>query len=206
MSISIFLRKGRSDVSESPDEKVHWQRRPHKDDQNTRYRIQRTPAKGTLVARVLSHEFTGARTHYWHGRTTPCDPVLCEACDANQASRWHGWIFAQDLKTLEIYIFEFPPAAGEDLDRKFGELRTLRGVHFKSFRVGGKANSRVVIQFGSQDQDREALPKVPKLEPILCSIWGIRGAPTKKSPRMTDHDVERRDDDEGGETFLREHD
>jgi hypothetical protein len=193
-------------VSEIPDDKVNWQRRPSKADALSKFRIQRAPSKAALVARILSHEFTGARTHYWGGRTRPCDPILCEACDNNQASRWHGWLFAQDLKTLEVYILEFPPAVGCDLDRKFGELRTLRGVHFKVFRVGGKANSRVVIQFGPQDQDRDALPKVPALEPILCSIWGIRGTSTKKSPRMTDHDVERRDDDDSGETFLREHD
>jgi len=193
-------------VSENPSEKVNWQRRPNAEDQNTKFRIQRAPSKGAILARVLSHDFNGARTHYWGGRTRPCDPVLCEPCDDNQKSRWHGWIFAQDLKTLEVFICEFPPAVGNDLDRKYGELRTLRGVHFKLFRVGGKANSRVVIQFGSQDQDREALPRVPALEPILCAIWGVRVAPVKKSPRMTDHDVERRDDDDGGETFLREHD
>lgn len=193
-------------MSEHFDGEVRWQGRPNKLDAANKYRIQRTPQKGAIVARVLSHEFTGARTHYYNGRTQPCNPKDCEACNKNMASRWHGWIFAQDLKTLEVFIFEFPPAAGEALDHKFSQLRTLRGVHFKCHRIGGKANGRVVIQFGEQDQDREALPRVPSMEPILCSIWGLRSASTTKSPRMTDHEAERLGDLDGQETFLREHD
>lgn len=166
---------------------IRWQASPDDNDGHSKYRIIRTPAAGALNLRVLSHRMVGARTHYWGGRTTPCSTENCKPCSENHASRWHGWLICQDTKTSEQVIVEFPPAVGTSFLRCFSQLRTLRGVRFKLFRVGGKPNGKVVIQFGGIDENKEHLPNVPDLEPILCRLWGVLTAPTRSSNRVADH-------------------
>lgn len=184
---------------ERPD--IFWQDSPAEADDNAIFRLLRTPSKGSMVIRCLDDRWIGARTHYWAGSTKPCVRQACLACEEGCPSRWHGWFYAQELRTAEVFIFEFTAGACRLFERHLVHAKSLRGQHVKIFRVGERENGRVVVQFGSRDHDITQLPRPTKLLDSLLKIWGMRSAHTTSGNRISDHEVS--DQDLPGQTnFL----
>jgi hypothetical protein len=139
--------------------------------------LKRTPAATALTGIVTCNELVAAPTHYWGGRTVPCEEKTCKACLALSPFRWHVYVTAYSKKTKEHFIFECTAQAGEAFDQYFLANGTLRGCAFGATRPKGVKNSKVFIETKAVDLTGFNLPEAPDLVRALCTIWQVPAAP-----------------------------
>ncbi len=152
-----------------------WTDEPPKDQRGFALRILRTPPTKAIVALVTSTDVLGCITHYARNRTLPCEGEdVCQLCQEGHSYRWHGYIGAIMVDTLEHFLFEFT-ATASDTFRQYQRLHdTMRGCHFKASRPSQRNNGRVVIQCKPGDEQRLRLPNPPDLKKVLCHIWNVQ--------------------------------
>jgi hypothetical protein len=135
--------------------------------------IVRTPAPGAYQAIVTCEQMVGCPTHFFHGRTLPCQEPDCPACDEGTAWRWHGYVTCLNTKTNEHQLFEMTAQASEEFKTYNERHGTLRGCQFHASRAGGRTNGRVNIRTKPIDLKTLTLPKAPDLIKCLCHLWNI---------------------------------
>lgn len=151
-----------------------WTTEPPKQTHGFSLRILRTPAAKPLVGIVTSCDVVGTNTHYVNHRTLPCEgDEHCKFCEDGHSWRWHGYLAAILLDSLEHVIFEFTATASETFSTYQKLHITMRGCLFKASRPSGRTNGRVVIQCKPADEQRHRLPDPPNLINILCHIWNV---------------------------------
>lgn len=150
-----------------------WQRRPDADQAERNWRIKRAPEKGRLELVVLSHDLIGTLTHFWGGRTVPHTQGPCNACDAGQRVRWHGYFCAWDLKWREKLIIEITANVCQPFDDYFREHRTLRGAICELSRTNDRKNGVVRAKLSQSDYPADRIPNYPPLQPMLERMWGV---------------------------------
>lgn len=149
--------------------------------------LRRTPPTGALVGTITCKSIVGTNTHWYGGRTTPCELPDCEPCAKSVGWRWHGYVSAIDQKTMEHFLFEFT-AQAQDFFRLFLiNNSSLRGCIFKATRMGNKPNGKVQIVTKRQENGLIYLPEEPKIEEVLCHIWGIEPEKTTEALYMSEH-------------------
>lgn len=152
--------------------------------------IVRTPPGRSLIAAVTSHDLIGCPTHYYQGRTTPCEAPDCAACGDGHPWRWHGWVTAIDPQTSHHFLFEFTRQAADPFIAWFAQYTTLRGCLFQAKRLGTRSNSRVQILTKPADLTKLQLPDPPNLVKVLSILWSIptseleEGETCKAAPRV----------------------
>lgn len=135
--------------------------------------IKRTPAYKPFVAIVTSEKLIGCDTHFFSGRTMPCNRPNCEACSRGIPYRWHAFLSCQITSSQEHVIFECT-AQASDAFRLYQEAySTIRGCLFKSVRIPQRTNGRVVIQTKPCELDRIQLPDPPDLITCLSILWDL---------------------------------
>ncbi len=115
----------------------------------------------------------GCPTHFFHGRTLPCQQPDCPACDEGTAWRWHGYVTCLNVKTNEHQLFEMTAQASEEFRAYHERHGTLRGCQFMATRAGGRTNGRVNIRTKPIDLKTMKLPAAPNLIKCLCHLWNI---------------------------------
>lgn len=135
--------------------------------------LKRTPAKGTLKAIVTSSDLIGCHTHFFHGRTMPCDVDDCKACQSGMPFRWHAWLSAFTSRVNQHILFEMTAQAAEHFVQYRKVHGTLRGCLFEALRPSGRPNGRVMIHTRPADLSGINLPKEPNLISALSIIWNI---------------------------------
>jgi hypothetical protein len=135
----------------------------------------RTPMHGGFKAICLSDNVLGCSTHFWGGRTVPCEDPNCPACDAGSPTRWHGYIAAWNPTTNYKFIFEFTDTAADVFLQYRSANGTLRGCKFDAHRSKPVPNGRVLINTSAIDQTKFPLPDEPNLTAILLNIWKLPG-------------------------------
>jgi hypothetical protein len=139
------------------------------------FRILRTPATSPIVGIVTSPDPTGARTHYANNRTTPCTADdTCKLCREGYPWRWHGYVSAMLIPSLEHVLFEFTAPSSDAFANYHRIHNTLRACRFRASRPSKRHNGRVVIETRPDDEQRLRLPDPPNLQKILCHIWSVR--------------------------------
>jgi len=156
--------------------------------------LRRTPASATLHAIATCDDILVCDTHYFHGRTLPCerqvdqngktvDDTTCGPCTEKQGYRTHVYISAYDAKRLEHFIFECTAQAAKPLKEYVEANGTLRGCIIYASRPKAKANSKVAIQTAPCNQAKITLPQPPDLRRALTIIWRIPQTATVVEPR-----------------------
>jgi len=144
----------------------------------------RTPATGTIHATVTSDELLVCDTHYFHGRTMPCERFQtdaageriagnCQACAESMPFRSHVYVSVFDSKTQEHNIFECTTHAAKPLEDYRVAVGTLRGCIIRATRPKGLANSKVIIETNTFNPQRTILPNAPNLILALSVIWRL---------------------------------
>jgi hypothetical protein len=151
----------------------NWSNQVPARDKSHGFDLVRTPADGTFQAIVTSEDLIGCFTHYWGGRTVPCEGDPCPACEKLQSSRWHGYLSCFNPRTREHVLFEFTQKAAFALAEYRDAHGTLRGCHFQAFRPKRRKNSRVVIECKPADLTKITLPKPPDLVRAMSTIWQL---------------------------------
>lgn len=135
--------------------------------------LRRTPAGGSITGICTVDDLVGTKTHFYGGRTIPCEERDCKACLNGIGWRWHGYLAAIDTTKHVHFVFEMTAQASDSFVAYRKKYGTLRGCLFKAERIRNAPNARVVIQTKPADLTQFDLPKAPILSLVLCMIWGI---------------------------------
>jgi hypothetical protein len=149
--------------------------------------LRRTPTSGALQAIVTCENLLVCDTHWWHGRTTPCerqaneqgktiDDTMCQACTEKQAWRTHAYVSAFDAKTHEHFLFECTAFAAKSLAEYYQSAGTLRGCVFHASRPKNTPNGKVCIVTNTANLARVTLPNPPDVPRALSVIWRLPAA------------------------------
>lgn len=160
---------------------VHWQNQPPKDQAGYAHRIVRTPPDKPLTAIVTCTDVVGCATHFISNRTVPCEgPDTCSHCADGYSWRWHGYVSALDIATLEHFLFEFTKAAADTFRNYMTLHGNMRGCYFQAKRPSARRNGRVVIACKRIDEQRHRLPDPLNVRRILCHIWNVKYTDTQE--------------------------
>lgn len=148
------------------------------------YELLRTPCSSALVLAITCENLVVVDTHYWHGRTLPCERLTndegrttddsnCPACREKQGYRTHIYVSAIKTKTREHVIFECTATAAKPLEEYRKANKTLRGCVLNATRPKGGPNSKVVISTNTLNQQHTKLPEPPNVPAALATIWRL---------------------------------
>lgn len=153
--------------------------------------LRRTPPDRPLRAIVTCDQLNICFTHFWGGRTRPCEKPNCEACLAMSPARAHCYLSAMDPATRDHFLFECTAAAALPFRDWFETYSTLRGCLFQALRPKRRRNSKVEILTKPADLSKINLPSAPDIARAMAVIWQIPGASIKPDggidsfPRVT---------------------
>lgn len=144
----------------------------------------RCPAGKPLSAIVTSNDLIGCKTHYYGGKTVPCENEDCEACRDGVPWRWHSYLAAYSHGNNTHFILESTARATETFVQYRDAHGTLRGCLFKAERPRGRKNSQVYIQTRQADLAKYPIPDPPDLLQLLGMIWNLPNDCLEKARRM----------------------
>lgn len=136
--------------------------------------IQRTPAHTKLVAVITSSDLMGTYTHYYKGRTAPCEKPDCEPCRNGMPFRWHAYFACEEVDNALHFIFEVTAAGAEPFIQYRDVHTTLRGCLFQASRWKSRPNGRILVRTKPADLTQRRLPKEPDLLKCLTILWSKR--------------------------------
>jgi hypothetical protein len=146
---------------------------PPKDPRGVPLPLIRTPAQRPLRAIVTSTDLVGTFTHYWKGRTLPCDDDKCLACKDGSPFRWHAWLSAYTGNGHQHILFEMTARPCEDFVLYRKAHGGLRGCLFDAWRPSHRPNGRVLVKVAPANLTGLVLPDPPNLLNILSMIWNV---------------------------------
>lgn len=151
--------------------------------------LRRTPPSKPMIGLITCRSFIGTYTHFYQGRTAPCEEEDCEICKQNQSARWHGYVSAITPKVHEHFLFEFTQGPAEVLFRYHQDHGSLRGALFQACRLSRRPNGRVHLQVTPQNLTGVKLPDPPDIKSILLHIWSANPVhdETESPLRIADH-------------------
>lgn len=158
----------------------NWSNTPPPQDKHMAFALVRTPPDRPLTAIVTSDDLIGCNTHYWGGRTVPCEAPDCRACAESMPFRWHAYMSIFDQKTRDHMLFECTARAALAFEQYRVAHGTLRGCHFLAVRPKRGRNSRVEIVTKPADLTKITLPQAPDLVRAMSVIWQIPHAALPK--------------------------
>lgn len=135
--------------------------------------IVRTPAGKKFAAVITSDDIVGCNTHFWGGKTVPCEVPDCEACKNGMPYRWHAYCSAVLQPSGLHVLYETTALAAENLVTFRRSNGTLRGCLIDAYRWRGSANGRVIIKCERTSQALDTLPPEPNLIRCLAIIWQL---------------------------------
>ncbi len=160
-----------------------WSKDVPKDPRGPAFPILRTPAFKPIAGVVTSEDLVGTFTHFWKGRTMPCEQEACEACKSGIPYRWHAYLSAWTISTGLHFIFECTAQAAETFTDYRDAFGTLRGCNFIAQRQNQKANGRVLIQTKPYDMKTNVIPVPPDIIKCLSILWNLP-APSLTTPTI----------------------
>lgn len=146
---------------------------PPPDPRGNSFTLIRTPANGILSALITCSDMVGCPTHWYGGRTVPCESDNCVPCSEGIPWRWHAYVSAVLSKTHRHVLIEFTAQAAEHLVIFRNAQTTLRGCHINARRAHNRHNGRVIITCKPTDLTDMRLPKEPNLIAALSIIWNL---------------------------------
>ena len=166
---------------------------------NQGFDLRRTPASGAVHAIITCADLIVCDTHYWHGRTLPCerltndegatiDDTPCQPCREKAAWRTHVYVSAFDAKKREHFLFECTAMAAKPLAEYRDANTSLRGCIFYASRPKGTKNAKVAIETNTANLTKFQLPNAPDIALALAVIWrlprpAITATPTSHAER-----------------------
>lgn len=167
----------------------NWQRDVPEDPRGPALPIRRTPARRPLVAIVTSEDLIGTMTHYWKGRTMPCDAPDCDACHHGQPYRWHAYFSAWEPATALHFLMEVTAQAAEHFTSYRDAHGGLRGCKFQATRWRQNPNGRVLIVCKPADIVETPIPKAPDLIAVLSVLWNLPSSTMDASRRSPEENM-----------------
>ncbi len=146
---------------------------PPKDDREKAMHLTRCPIGRPITGIITCDDLVGTPTHFFHGRTMPCDETDCPACSDGLPWRWHAYVSLWLPKSRQHILFEMTARACQPLVEYRKANGTLRGCVLRAQRVNLAPNAKVMIQTSVADQQAYVLPKSPHLLKALAILWNL---------------------------------
>lgn len=169
---------------------LKFENQPPADPRGNSLPLLRCPTNRAICGIITSSDLVGTNTHYYRGRTIPCDHGDCPACADGVPWRWHGYVGLFSTGTNRQVLFEFTAKCSEPLVQYRKAYHTLRGCMMTAKRANSSPNSRVILMTKPADLEKITLPKEPNLLEALSIIWNIERPAIavdglqKESPRL----------------------
>ncbi len=135
--------------------------------------IIRTPAQKKFQIVLTAPTMIGTNTHFWGGKTVPCETPECPACQKGVPYRWHAYTSGVLQPNNLHVIYELTALASENLVTYRKNHGTLRGCLVSAYRWRGAPNGRIVLKCEPCAQPVETLPTPPDLVTCLSIIWQL---------------------------------
>jgi len=135
--------------------------------------LKRTPTDRPLRAIVTSESLVVCDTHFWGGRTIPCERPDCPACNQSVPFRTHCYVACFDPLTHDHFIFECTEHAARAFEEFSNAAGVIRGCFFSASRPKKTKNAKVVIICKPYDPTKCILPSDPDVMKALCVIWRV---------------------------------
>lgn len=148
--------------------------------------LRRCPFHRPLLAIVTCQNVVGCPTHYWGGRTVPCEEEDCEPCLAGVGWRWHGYVSAYEPNLKLHFLFEVTARCSEAFKAYRKANGTIRGCIFEATRPSGKPNGRVYLKTKTADLQKTPIPDAPQIPQVLAMIWNIPLTSITDAPPIKD--------------------
>lgn len=146
---------------------------PPQDPRGQSLELKRCPPGAPLLGMITCDDVIGCPTHFWGGRTVPCEEHECEPCLAGIGWLWHGYVSAYQPALKLHYLFEMTARCVEPLTEYRRVHPSLRGCQFLAQRPNGRPNGRVYLKTKSIDLTTITLPPSPDLRKVLAMIWNL---------------------------------
>jgi hypothetical protein len=140
-----------------------------------------------MTAVITCHDVAGCPTHFFGGRTVPCETENCVACQEGISWRWHGYVSAYLLKAKLHFLFEMTARCAEILIDYRKANGTLRGCQFIAARPSRKPNGRVYLTTKRIDLEGIFIPNPPDLPKLLSMIWNLPAPDVHVNGRVKNH-------------------
>lgn len=163
---------------------VSFSNAPPTDDRSFGLTLIRTPADRPLVAVITSDDLVGCNTHYWGGRTVPCQRPVCKPCADGIPFRWHGYVGVFSPTTGKHALLELTAQACDPIAQYVLAHGTTRGAKIECSRHGRKQNGRVWTAISEAKSIPANLPDAPNIPAILAVIWNMPRAAMEPATRL----------------------
>lgn len=143
--------------------------------------LMRTPPNGRLIVAITTPEMIGCPTHWYGGRTVPCEGEHCKPCLEGYPWRWHGYLAGMLPGSRRHVLLEFTAQAAETINQYRQSHGTLRAAILTAQRHKNRHNGRVLVSLKPGDVDNLNLPPEPDIVNALSILWNIpatKGDPT----------------------------
>jgi hypothetical protein len=152
---------------------IKWCDQVPKEARKKTYTLKRCPTGGKLMGIVTVDNMVGCYTHWYGGKTLPCQSPDCKPCKEGVPKRWHSYVAAWNPKSNEEFLFECTGQGAEYFEHYRSIAGTMKGCLFIAERLGTKQNGRVVITTKPADLSSIRLPEPLNLISVLSVIWQI---------------------------------
>lgn len=153
---------------------IHYSNTPPKDPRGYGLPLIRTPANGKLTLAITTDDLIGCPTHWYGGRTVPCDADYCQPCNEGYPWRWHAYIAGLLPQNRRHVICEFTAQAAEVIANYRKTHTTLRNAILTAQRHRNRHNGRVLVTLTPGDPQHLNLPAAPDIAKALALIWNIQ--------------------------------
>ena len=158
-----------------------WTNRPTRGEVTRGTKLIRAKPGKAIGGIGLNGDIVGAYTHFWQGRTRICDGQGCEACEANRAARWYGYIGIMHETSKEVAILELTAGTIGAIEEHIKRYGSLRGARISVKRGSQKINSKIIATIEQTTIQSNELPLGPFVEEILSRMWEVHKA---RAPEM----------------------
>jgi hypothetical protein len=153
-----------------------WNNQVPEQPTHTGFQLLRTPPDKPLKGIVTCADLIGCYTHYWGGRTVPCERPDCEACRNQTPARWHCYVTLFNPATHDHFLFEATAKAAQPLIEWRDTYGTLLGCFVTAFRPKRRRNARVELVCKPADLTKIKLPQAPDIIKAMSVIWQLPAA------------------------------
>jgi hypothetical protein len=151
-------------------------------ERHTALPLVRTPTKGNLRCLVTCHDLIGCYTHWYAGRTKPCQGDTCKPCLEGAPTRWLSYFSARIADGPAHAIVEIPLLAAQQIKEWLKTRSTLREHVITLTRLSKRPNGRVSASIERYDGKEINLPPSPDLIKCLSVIWQVKLAEFSTGP------------------------
>lgn len=151
-----------------------WSNTPPTEASKPGFPLLRVPRGTRTTYLCTADDLVGCYTHFWGGRTVPCEDNDCKACHEGIPARWHAYLSVLEAGTLRHSLLETTAGPALTLCEYRNTYRTLRGCRILAYRTGSGINGRINFHCTPADLSKVAMPPAPDVLRLLATVWRLK--------------------------------